>query len=293
MKKILLCILTALLLSLCTFGFIGLPPLIGKVAAVDGGGSTIQLVKSANATTIYSGDDVQYTLTVTNIGNQTLYNVTVTDDTLDFILDPVSFSPTLAPGEFNTSLINVTIIGEGTLTNTATARAKTLAGINMTDTDNVTVTVLAPVPIIESCDSAGVRKDTFSVGEDVYVDGTGFGNYTLYSLYVVEDQIWSNNMTIPARVPGTATWVMSEPDGTILPILAWADPLVPGKYDIVVDVNNNTKYDAGIDALDDNDIEVTAGFFVIPELPLGTILAALSMFVALIGYVSFKRHQTK
>jgi len=47
------------------------------------------------------------------------------------------------------------------------------------------------------------------------------------------------------------------------------------------------------DALDDNDIEVTAGFFVVPELPLGTVLASLSMFGALIGYVGFKRHRTK
>jgi len=33
--------------------------------------------------------------------------------------------------------------------------------------------------------------------------------------------------------------------------------------------------------------------FVIPELPLGTILAALSMFAALVGYVGFKRYRTK
>jgi len=33
--------------------------------------------------------------------------------------------------------------------------------------------------------------------------------------------------------------------------------------------------------------------FVVPELPLGTVLAALSMFIALIGYVGFKRIRTK
>jgi uncharacterized surface protein with fasciclin (FAS1) repeats len=33
--------------------------------------------------------------------------------------------------------------------------------------------------------------------------------------------------------------------------------------------------------------------FVIPELPLGTILAAIAMFLALIGYVGIKRYRTK
>lgn len=33
--------------------------------------------------------------------------------------------------------------------------------------------------------------------------------------------------------------------------------------------------------------------FVIPEIPLGTILAAIAMFLALIGYVGIKRHRTK
>jgi hypothetical protein len=57
---------------------------------------------------------------------------------------------------------------------------------------------------------------------------------------------------------------------------------MPGKYDIIVDVNMNGRYDQGVDAIDDNDIKVTAGFFVIPEIPLGTITAIISMMAGLL-----------
>ncbi len=74
------------------------------------------------------------------------------------------------------------------------------------------------------------------------------------------------------------------PAGTV----AWKGPLTPGKYDIVIDVNRNEKYDEGIDALDDVDIEVTAGFFVIPELPFGTLMGIVTCFLALATF-SLKR----
>lgn len=279
-----------MVLTVSMLNLANVQPLIGVVNAVDGAGAEIQLVKTVNATTIISGTDVQYTLNVTNIGNQTLYNVTVVDDTLDFVLDPVSFSPTLAPGQSNVTLINVTISGAGTLTNIATANGTTVTGALVTDSD--TVSVLVYLWLIESCDSSGVRKDTFIVGDDVYVNGTGFGNATTYSLYVVEDQTWINNMTIPARIPGTATTVTSLPDGTIPPTLIWANPLTPGKYDIIIDTDNNTIYTEFIDALDDNDVEVTAGFFVVPEFAIGSVMAIASMFAALGLYAYKKKHQT-
>ena len=44
---------------------------------------------------------------------------------------------------------------------------------------------------------------------------------------------------------------------------------------------------------DNNWCTMRLKLFVIPEVPLGTIVAALSMFIALIGYVGFKRYRTK
>jgi hypothetical protein len=39
-------------------------------------------------------------------------------------------------------------------------------------------------------------------------------------------------------------------------------------------------YARAFDALDDNDIEITAGFFVVPEYPFGTILVLVACFAA-------------
>ena len=111
---------------------------------------------------------------------------------------------------------------------------------------------------------------------------------------MVEDvTTWTDGMAIPSRVPDTATSVSSDASGNIQATLVWSWPLVPGKYDIVVDVNDNGVYDAGIDAIDDSDIQVTAGFFVIPEVPLGTVMALAAMIIALVGYFAMPRFRKK
>jgi len=62
-------------------------------------------------------------------------------------------------------------------------------------------------------------------------------------------------MDIPERVSGTETSVTTDENGNIpAGTVAWNGPLTPGKYDIVIDVNGNGKYDEDIDALDDEDI---------------------------------------
>jgi len=135
---------------------------------------------------------------------------------------------------------------------------------------------------VETTNEAGERKDDFDIPETVYISGSGYTHSTSYDLYVVEDTAWSGGMDIPDRVSGTETSVSTDVNGYIpAGTVAWKGPLTPGKYDIVIDVISNGKYDKGIDALDDEDIEVTAGFFVIPELPLGTLMGIVTCLVAL------------
>jgi len=144
---------------------------------------------------------------------------------------------------------------------------------------------------IESCNQYGSRKDQFNPGETIYVNGSGFSPNTDYNLYIVSDvSIWTNGMDIPT--PIVATSVRSDSAGTINPTAVWGSPL-PGKYDIIVDVNDNGRYDIGIDALDDNDIVTTAGFFVIPEYALGTILALAVCFAGVALYRRPKRTKEK
>jgi hypothetical protein len=100
-------------------------------------------------------------------------------------------------------------------------------------------------------------------------------------------------MVIPTRVFGTATTVASDSGGNVPTTLAWGWPLVLGKYDVVVDVNGNGIYDAGVDALDDSDVDVTAGLNVIPEVPFGTIVVSASMIFALVAFLAVPKLKSK
>lgn len=139
-----------------------------------------------------------------------------------------------------------------------------------------------PPSTIESCDNGGVQKDTFALLETVYVSGAGFIPFRTYDIYVVDDvATWVNGSSIPARVPDTAINVTSGLTGNIPPTEVWNDPPSFGLYDVIVDVNGNGKYDEGIDVLDTDDIQVTAGF-IVPEfaLPLALLGFMMTTFLA-------------
>jgi peroxiredoxin len=163
------------------------------------------------------------------------------------------------------------------------------AGINATLITEIQSLILAPPATIESCDSGGVAKDTFQLSDYVYAKGANYAPSKTYDVYVVADTTWVDGMAIPAAVPCTATTVTSDPNGNVPATLLWSPNLTPGGYDIVVDVNGNGKYDAGVDVLYDNNVQVTAGLFVIPEVYLGTILGLAAFFMAFGTYFMHKR----
>ncbi len=146
------------------------------------------------------------------------------------------------------------------------------------------------VPTVNSSDSLGNKKDTFYVGDEVYVYGSGYTPNTHYNISVVNDTTWFDGKPIPVRVSGTATTVTVNETGFIVnsslnpassPALIWSYAEI-GKYDIVVDVNGNGTYDAGIDALDDIDVN-GAGFETIPEfttiaIPIAIVLGLIFLF---------------
>jgi hypothetical protein len=145
--------------------------------------------------------------------------------------------------------------------------------VNMTSNQMITLMFSDyTAPTIESCNQVGDQKDYFELGETVHVTGGNYSPSTTYNFYIVVDvETWTDGMAIPERVPGSFVTVSSNMNGDIAPTAEWTTQTV-GKFDIVVDVNGNGQYDPGIDALDDNDIEVTAGFSVIPELSSSLIL---------------------
>jgi hypothetical protein len=150
-------------------------------------------------------------------------------------------------------------------------------------------------PTIGSCDSIGAQKDSFNLDDVVWVSGSDYAPSTTYDFYIVQDKnTWTTNDPL-VRVPGTATTVASDGSGNVQPTAVWgegAPQLTLGKYDIIVDVNGNGKYDEGIDALDSNDIVTTAGFLVIPEYWLGAILGLAGCFAAFGVFRISKRKHT-
>jgi hypothetical protein len=140
---------------------------------------------------------------------------------------------------------------------------------------------------VESCDLAGVRKDSFNADETVYVNGSGFLPLTPHDLYIVVDARWFDGVTLPERISGTAETVSSDFSGRIFPTAVWNPLLTTGKYDIVIDVNRNGHYDEGVDVLDDNDIEVTAGFYI-PEF-LSFLVLPLLMVATLLAVIIYRR----
>jgi hypothetical protein len=147
----------------------------------------------------------------------------------------------------------------------------------------------SPLPTIESCDIGGSKKDEFDLGEPVYINGSGYSPSTPYDFYVVNDTItWTDEMPIPARIPGTATTISSDALGNIPTTAIWADPQTIGAYDMVVDINGNGVYDANVDVLDNDDIMVTAGF-VIPEF---TSILPLLILATLMGIIASKKRRS-
>jgi hypothetical protein len=277
-SRIALALLISLLVS-STFAF-----LVRAPAPLAAG---ILLTKTPSATKVLSGTSVSYLYNATNTGETDL-----TGAIYDDVFGEVGYFVDLAPGGWVG--FNVTHVITQNTTNVATAYGVDQYGQNVTDSDSVFVEVYYLNPAIESCDSLGTVEDSFGLMEDVYVVGSGFAPSTTYDLYVVLDEaVWSDGMVIPARVSGSATSVSSDFAGNIPVTLAWASPLVPGKYDIVVDVNGNGVYDAGVDALDDGDIEVTAGFFVIPEVPMGTLMASTALIIGFVCYFGFPKIRRK
>jgi len=233
-------------------------PVVVNVAASDPDGSfTVTIDAGADkGAPITSWTEIS----TTNIAS---YTVTLTDGDMVMVIEGQLLDPNLE-GQI---VLEVDPVGE-----------------IITYEINIAPFVVSVAPTIESSDSAGTKKDTFDIPEDVYVIGNGYSASATYDIYVVEDVVtWTDGMAIPSRVSGTATTVSSDGSGNIPATLVWSGPLVPGKYDIVVDVNGNGIYDAVIDALDDSDVQVTAGFHVIPEV-LGTIVASTAMIIAFAAY---------
>ncbi|MEE4218959.1 MAG: hypothetical protein V2I48_15205 [Xanthomonadales bacterium] len=173
----------------------GSPPVGPNVSSTDDERVTasqtpaIKIVKTASPTTytnpyvdgeVPTGDEITYTFVVSNTGNVTLSNVTVTDSLLNSLDPAITVSCTgwntdekvLLPGESvdctasDTYKITEADIVAESVVNTATVTGQPKVGDPVTDDDSKTVT-LAGLPAIEIVKT--VEPTTFSALEDVLV----------------------------------------------------------------------------------------------------------------------------
>jgi uncharacterized repeat protein (TIGR02543 family) len=119
------------------------------------------------------------------------------------------------------------------------------------------------------------------VDVDVTVRNNGDVNESFdVTCYYDSDEI--GTIRVENLAPGDSTVLTFTWDTTGVPV---------NKYDIKALADSSAEI---IEVDEDNNwCTMPLRLFVVPEVPLGTIVAALSMFIALIGYVGFKRYRTK
>jgi hypothetical protein len=134
-----------------------------------------------------AGETISYTFTVTNTGNVTLTDVTVTDPLVTVSGGPIA---SMAPGEVdNTTFTAVYVltqadINAGTFTNIATATGTPPFGSDVTDNDDDTQT-LNINPVIAIIKTSSYNSGTGLITYTYNI--TNLGNVTLYDINVTEN----------------------------------------------------------------------------------------------------------
>ncbi|MHA7131971.1 DUF7507 domain-containing protein [Algoriphagus namhaensis] len=165
----------------------------------------ISLEKEADRDTFAEvGEVINYTLTVTNTGNQTLIRVNVTDPLTGFGTQV----PQLLPGQSEEFTATYTVtqqdLDAGSILNTATVTGRTPSNTQVSDTDNARV-IAVQTPAIELTKVADV--ETYSeVGDQITytLEATNTGNVTLENVTVV-DPLTGLNRNVGTLEPGEST----------------------------------------------------------------------------------------
>ena len=96
----------------------------------------------------------------------------------------------------------------------------------------------------------------------MYAVGSGFTVSTNVDIYVVIYPDWDDGDPILADVT-SAVETVSVNNGNVGPVLVWHAWLVPGRYDIIIDANQNSVYNAATDGLDSG----SPGFVAVTDAP--------------------------
>ncbi|MCX5401986.1 hypothetical protein [Streptomyces sp. NBC_00102] len=174
---------------------------------------SLTLDKSADDTRVYqAGDEVTYTYTVTNSGDTTLTDVTVTDD---LVTDVTCDSTTLAPGATTTCTGTYTITAadaaRGTVTNLAAAAGQAGGTRVVSPPDDVTLRTQPQgepgLRLVKSVDDARRYQVGDAVTYTYTVTNTGPSEVT--GVTVTDDHVsgvtCAETTLAPAGLPGDST----------------------------------------------------------------------------------------
>jgi len=182
----------------------------------------ISLSKEADVSEATVGDTVSYTITVTNDGNVTLFDVTINDAELGLSENIGE----IAPGSSHTLSPEPTYtVSEdelpGPLANTATVQGTDPCGFTVEDQDSATVELYA-LPGIEltkeASDLSGL-SDPAQVGDEIIYTFTveNTGNVTLTDVSVSDSKVGQVSVSPTTLSPGqeatgTATYAITQAD---------------------------------------------------------------------------------
>ena len=259
----------------------------------------LNLAKTDGVTTVLQGGQLTYSISFDNLNNAN----PVTGVTLVDMLPPeASFDSATGPGaSYNSGThtvswtipdlaasapsqtVTVTVtVKSGTLVGTFLDNAVTINGNEAgtgptTKHDLDTEVVSTPTnAFVISSDNTGTEKNVFDLNEDVYCYAGNLPDNDLVNIYVVPNKAWSVGDSIGSDVSGGVETVSTDASGEIGVTQIWTALLTAGKYDIIVDVNQDGILDANepVDGL-----TMGEGFEAIPEFP--TIVLPMAAILGL------------
>ena len=152
------------------------------------------------------GERITYTYTVTNTGNVTLHNVTLTDDRFGHVSCPAT---ALAPGESTTcQAVKVTTradVAEGQISNVATVTGDPPAGPPVTDAGTQTVYAIhhPGIQVRKTASPATYNAPGNTISYTYTVVNTG--DVTLRDVIVTDDRLGAVSCADATLAPGAAT----------------------------------------------------------------------------------------
>lgn len=192
------------------------------------------------------GDSIEYTFTVSNTGNVTLTNVTMTDPLVSVAGNPIA---SLDPGETDSITITGSLtltqdmINSGSVYNMAQVSGTSPSSSVVTDDDDTTVSI-TPDPSISLTKTGTLHDDVVSPGGQVNVGDTityvftitNTGNVTLHELTVEDPGVTLSNSPVTidlapgqsnSTITGTHTLTQDEIDSGSYSNTAEAKALTP------------------------------------------------------------------